>query len=311
MHSDTRLGFGLGLRNTHFSHILATWPAVDWFEAISENFMDSGGRPRAVLRHIAERYPVVLHGVSLSIGSTDPLNWSYLQRLKTLANEVSAPWVSDHLCWSGVLGINSHDLLPLPLNDDVLHHVAARVMQVQSFLERPLVLENPSTYVRFRDSTWAEPDFLRALCQETGCKLLLDVNNVYVSCFNHGSDPWAYLENFPYEHVLQLHLAGHQHCGTHIVDTHDQPVCDAVWQLFRYVWQRTGGVATLLEWDSHLPSFPDLHQELLRAREYIAGEPPAAPCQVLGAAVPLPEALSTPLSFLLPTVMAESELCPG
>lgn len=308
--ADSHLGLGVGLRNVHFAHILQRQPEVDWFEAISENFMDSGGRPRAVLRRIAERYPVVLHGVSMSIGSTDPLDASYLQRLKRLADEIGARWVSDHLCWTGVLGINSHDLLPLPLTGAVLDRLVPRVRQVQDVLERPLVLENPSIYVRFRESTWEEPAFLRALCDATGCRLLLDVNNIYVSCFNAGTDPRAYLDAFPFERVVQMHLAGHQHCGTHIVDTHDQPVCDDVWALFRLAWQRTGGVATLLEWDGDVPPFERLHAEALRARAWIAPEAPHAhdaPAPVHGA--PAREALSTPLDFMVPGVMGDSRWC--
>lgn len=305
--ADHRLGLGVGLRNVHFEHILRERPAVDWFEAISENFMDSGGRPRAVLRRIAERYPVVLHGVSMSIGSTDPLDMTYLRRLKRLADEVGARWVSDHLCWTGVLGRNSHDLLPLPLNEAVLAHVAARVRRVQEVLERPLVLENPSTYLRFRDSTLDEPAFLRALCEATGCRLLLDVNNVYVGCFNAGTDPQDYLDRFPFDRVVQLHLAGHQHCGTHIVDTHDQPVCDAVWALFRTAWRRTGGVATLLEWDGDVPPFEHVHAEALRARRWIAD---AAPMPDTASPVATArDGVSTPLDFMVPAVMHESRLC--
>jgi uncharacterized protein len=304
---DHRLGLGVGLRNTHFEHILRAWPAVDWFEAISENFMDSGGRPRAVLRRIAERYPVVLHGVSMSIGSTDPLDMAYLQRLRRLADEIGARWVSDHLCWTGVLGRNSHDLLPLPLNEAVLAHVAARVRRVQDVLGRPLVLENPSTYLRFRDSTLDEPEFLRALCEATDCRLLLDVNNVHVSCFNAGTDPQDYLDRVPFERVVQLHLAGHQHCGTHIVDTHDQPVCDDVWSLFRTAWRRTGGVATLVEWDGDVPEFERVHAEVLRARHWIedAAPPPDAAAQ----ATPARTGVSTPLDFMVPAVMHDSRLC--
>lgn len=310
---DARLGLGLGLRNVHFEHIVREWPAVDWFEAISENFMDSGGRPRAMLRAIAERYPVVLHGVSMSIGSTDPLDMAYLRKLKRLADETGARWVSDHLCWTGVLGINSHDLLPMPLTDDALAHLVPRIQRVQDVLERPLVLENPSTYVRFRASTWREADFLRALCDATGCRLLLDVNNVYVSAFNAGTDPRDDLERFPFERVVQLHLAGHQHCGTHIVDTHDRPVCDEVWSLFRLAWQRTGGVATLLEWDGDVPAFDVLHAELLRARDWIADEAPRIDASAQRHD-PVPDArahaaLSTPIDFLVPEVMGDSRLC--
>lgn len=304
-----RLGLGVGLRNSHFDHILDAWPAVDWFEAISENFMDSGGRPRWVIDQIAERYPVVLHGVSLSIGSTDPLDRDYLARLRRLADDIGARWISDHLCWTGVLGLNSHDLLPLMLNEVVLTHVVARVREVQDILERPLVLENPSSYVRFRDTTMSEPDFLRALCDETGCRLLLDVNNVYVTCFNAGTDPEAYLDAFPFERVVQLHLAGHQHCGTHIVDTHDQPVCDAVWTLFQRAWNATGGAATLLEWDGDIPAFDRVHAEVLRARAYIDGSAPAETTAAASVPSGSPrEAVSTPLDFVVPDIMGGSRV---
>ena len=304
-----QLGFGVGLRNQHFDHILATRPPVDWFEAISENFMDSGGRPRAVLRRIAEHYPVVLHGVSLSIGSTDPLDRDYLARLRQLADEVSARWVSDHLCWTGMQGINSHDLLPLPLTEATLVHVSARVAEAQEFLGRPLVLENPSTYVRFRQSTLDEPTFLRELSRATGCWLLLDVNNVYVSCFNAGTDPVDYLDQFPFDRVVQLHLAGHQHCGTHIVDTHDRPVSEAVWQLFHLAWQRSAQAATLLEWDGDVPAFERLYAELMRAQQIIDGDgsvdAEAADPQQRDDA----EAVSTPVAFLVPEVMSNSDTC--
>lgn len=267
-----KLGLGVGLRNEHFNHILAERPDVDWFEAISENFMDSGGRPGWVIRQIAEHYPVVLHGVSMSIGSTDPLNDDYLRKLKLLADDVQARWVSDHLCWTGVLSINSHDLLPLPLNQETLDHVIARVHHVQEALNRPLVLENPSTYASFQTSDIAEPEFLRALSDATGCGLLLDVNNVYVSCFNDGTDPLDYLDAIPFDRVVQMHLAGHTNCGDYLLDTHDQPVTRGVWELFRLAWQRTGGASTLLEWDGDVPAFADLHCEVLKAREFMRGE---------------------------------------
>lgn len=307
--AEHRLGFGIGLRNQHFDHVLATRPRVDWFEAISENFMDSGGRPRAVLRRIAEHYPIVLHGVSLSIGGTDPLDRDYLNRLRRLADEVSARWVSDHLCWTGVLGVNSHDLLPLPLNEATLRHVITRVAQAQELLGRPLVLENPSTYVGFRESTLDEPAFLRELSRATGCSLLLDVNNVYVSCFNAGTDPLDYLNQFPFDRVVQLHLAGHQHCGTHIVDTHDRPVSDAVWPLFRLAWQRSGQAATLLEWDGDVPEFERVHAELMRAQQVIDGE---APIDGTAGGAPRPddiEAVSTPVAFMVPEILTHSVEC--
>lgn len=299
-----RLGLGLGLRNCHFDHILNTWPRVDWFEAISENFMDSGGRPREVIRRVAERYPVVLHGVSLSIGSSDPLNMDYLQRLKTLAQEIEPQWISDHLCWTGVMGVNSHDLLPVPLTAATLDHIAARVHQVQEVLDRPLILENPSTYLDFRANTLSEPAFLRELCARTGCGLLLDVNNVFVSCFNTESDPVAYFDSFPWDRVVQMHLAGHTDCGSHLIDTHDQPVRPEVWALFALAWKRSRGASTLLEWDGNIPSFEVCHAELLKAQAYMA-EAWSPPKEAL-VPDPGPLAVSNPVNFLVPDVMAQA-----
>ncbi|WP_309703791.1 MULTISPECIES: DUF692 domain-containing protein [unclassified Sphingomonas] len=263
------LGLGLGLRGQHFEAILAGQPRDLWFEAISENFMDSGGRARATIRAIAERHPLALHGVSLSIGSSDPLDRAYLATLKRLADEVHPVWVSDHLCWTGVAGRNSHDLLPMPLTEESLAHVAARVAVVQDVLERPLILENPSSYVRFDGATLDEPAFLRALADQTGCGLLLDVNNVYVTCFNAGTDPEAYIDAFPCDRVVQMHLAGHQDLGSHLIDTHDRPVRPEVWALFRRAWAWTGGAATLLEWDDRIPDFETCLAEIHKARRYM------------------------------------------
>lgn len=301
-----RLGLGVGLRNEHFNHILEHPPPVDWFEAISENFMDSGGRPGWVIRQIAEHYPVVLHGVSMSIGSTDPLDQTYLRRLKTLADDIQAPWVSDHLCWTGVMSVNSHDLLPLPLNGESLAHVTTRVHQVQDALNRPLILENPSTYVSFQASDMCETDFLRALCEATGCGLLLDVNNVYVSCFNAGADPMTYLDRFPFERVVQMHLAGHTHCGTHLIDTHDKPVTGDVWELFRIAWARTGGASTLLEWDGDVPGFDVLQAEIAKARDFMDGA--AHPLRMPGEANGSAQSVSNPTGFLVPSVRDQSRL---
>lgn len=263
------LGVGVGLRTVHFSHILEHRPDVDWFEIISENFMDSQGRPRYVLEQIAEQYPIVMHGVSLSIGSTDPLDFEYLAKLKRLSQEVRAVWVSDHLCWTGVAGFNTHDLLPIPLNDESLNHVANRVRIVQDFLERPLVLENPSTYVTFAHSTMTEWDYLSRLSNLTGCGLLLDVNNVYVSGRNHDFDPEEYVRSVPHDRVVQFHLAGHTDCGTHCIDTHDGHVRDEVWDLYRVAAGLTEGVSTLLEWDAQIPPFEELHVEALKAKRFV------------------------------------------
>lgn len=262
-------GLGLGLRSKHFNYILENNPPVDWFEVISENFMDSGGRPRQVLRRIAERYPIVMHGVSLSIGSTDALNVEYLKKLKNLAAEIEPLWISDHLCWTGINGLNTHDLLPVPLNEESLKHICRRINEVQDFLERPFVFENPSTYLTFKQSTIAEWDFLRYMTEETGCQLLLDVNNVYVSSFNNDFDPVHYIRQIPHESVVQMHLAGHQHCGDYIIDTHDRHVTHDVWELFTLAWQLTGGAATLLEWDASIPDFEDYHAELLKAKDFM------------------------------------------
>lgn len=263
------LGLGVGLRSSHFGYLLREQPAVDWLEVLSENYLDSQGRPRAVVRALAEHYPLVLHGVSLSIGSTDPLNFGYLEKLRALAAETEARWVSDHLCWTGVMGRNSHDLLPLPLTETCLAHVAARVHAVQEFLGRPIVLENPSSYITFAQSTLGEAEFLATLSQQTGCGLLLDLNNVLVSCINHGWDPVEYLDTIPADRVVQMHLAGHTKLATHLLDTHDGPVIDPVWQLFAYATQKTGAVSTLLEWDAKIPEFPVVHAEVLRAKAMI------------------------------------------
>ncbi|HEX2746988.1 MAG TPA: DUF692 domain-containing protein [Verrucomicrobiales bacterium] len=264
------LGLGVGLRTVHYQHILAENPEVDWFEVITENYMDSRGRPRHVLNQIAERYPVVMHGVSLSIGSTDPLDFEYLGKMKALARDVKPGWISDHVCWTGVAGVNTHDLLPLPLTEASLRHVIERVRQVQDFLERPFVLENPSSYVGFKDSTMPEWEFISRLAEEADCGLLLDVNNVYVSSVNHDFDPYEFIRALPAERIVQMHLAGHTNLGTHIIDTHDGHVIDPVWELYRLAHLRTGGVSTLLEWDAKIPPFEVVHAEVLKAKQYMS-----------------------------------------
>jgi uncharacterized protein (UPF0276 family) len=268
------LGLGVGLRNQHFSYLMQNDPQVDWFEIISENFMDNFGYARRVLERIASIRPVVMHGVSMSIGGTDSLDWNYLNSLKTLADFVKPKWISDHLCWTGVAHVNTHDLLPIPLTEESLLHVIGRVRQVQEFLERPLVLENPSTYLQFKESTFPEWDFLSELVKETGCGLLLDVNNVYVSGFNHGFDPEHYIRNLPHSSIVQIHLAGPADCGQYLVDTHDQPVPTPVWHLYKLAQELTGGVSTLLEWDANIPDFPDLVAELNKAGPALNGAIP-------------------------------------
>lgn len=269
------LGVGIGLRTLHFGHILTQWPKVDWFEVLSENFMDSGGRPLRVLDQVAERYPVVLHGVSLGIGNTDPLNRDYLRKLKDLAGRTHAHWVSDHLCWTGILGRNTHDLLPMPYTEEALKHTTERARAVSDILERPLVLENPSSYVEFTDSSMPEWEFLARLAEDADCGLLLDVNNVYVSSFNHRFEPRVYIDAIPADRVVQYHLAGHTNKGTHILDTHSDHAVPEVWELYRRAWARTGGTATLYEWDEDVPEFEVVHAEALKAREFQTAAPPS------------------------------------
>lgn len=271
------LGFGVGLRSAHLAQVLREAPAIDWFEVISENYLDSHGWRRHALQQLAGRYPLVMHGVSLSIGSTDPLDFAYLDSLKQLARDIDARWISDHLCWTGVAGQTTHDLLPLPLNDATLAHVVARIRTVQDMLERPLVLENPSSYARFQADTLPEWEFIARMADESGCGLLLDVNNVQVSSVNHGFDPVRYIDALPAHRVVQIHLAGHRDCGDHLLDTHDAPVCDAVWRLYRHAIGRCGPVSTLLEWDAQIPELDVLHAEVLKARSWLdrtdGGEP--------------------------------------
>ena len=265
------LGFGLGLRKEHFADLLAAPPAgVDWFEAITENFMVAGGKPLAVLEHVRRDFPLVLHGVSLSIGAVDPLSVDYLDRLAALVDRFQPAWVSDHLCWTGVDGVNLHDLLPLPYTQECLAHVAARVRQVQDRLGRRLVLENPSTYLTAAYNEMTEWEFLGALAEQADCLLLLDVNNVYVSACNHGFDPQRYLNAIAPGRVVQLHIAGHSDVGGFKIDTHDAPVCEAVWALYAQAARRFPGAATLLERDAAIPPLPELIGELNQARALAA-----------------------------------------
>jgi uncharacterized protein (UPF0276 family) len=262
------LGLGVGLRTAHFAHILANRPELGFFEVLTENFLDTGGRPLFILDRIAEHYPTVMHGVSLSIGSTDALDFAYLAKVKALAARIGARWVSDHLCWTGVLGRNTHDLLPLPYTERSLRHVVARVRAVQEFLERPLVLENPSTYLEFTPSAMPEWEFVARMAEDADCGLLLDVNNVYVSAFNHRYDAAAYIDAIPGDRVCQIHLAGHTHKGTHILDTHSDHVVDPVWALYGHTVRHVGLRATLLEWDADIPAFEVVHREVEKARAW-------------------------------------------
>ncbi|QAX82468.1 hypothetical protein C2E19_00815 [Pseudomonas sp. DTU12.3] len=261
------LGYGLGLRSAYYQQILEQSPHVDWFEVVSENFMVQGGKALYYLDAIAERYPLVMHGVSLSIGGPHALDPDYLKQLKQLADRVKPAWISDHLCWSRGNAHQLHDLLPLPYTAESLVYIAGRVAQVQDVLQRPLVLENVSSYVRAASDDFTEWEFLAALSRESGCELLLDVNNVYVSSRNHGFDPWAFIEHLPVDKVRQLHLAGHSDYGDYVIDTHDHPVSDPVWALYQRTLEHFGPVATLLERDDHFPPFEELLDELHTARE--------------------------------------------
>lgn len=270
-------------------------PEVDWFEIISENFMDNYGYARHVLERIARVRPIVMHGVSMSVGSTDALDWQYLKSLKALADFIKPAWVSDHLCWTGVAGVNTHDLLPMPLTEESLRHVINRVRQIQDFLERPLVLENPSTYLEFKDSTISEWEYLSELTRETNCGLLLDVNNVYVSSYNHGFNAEQYIRGLPPASIVQIHLAGPSDCGQYLVDTHDQPVPTPVWHLYKLAQELTGGVSTLLEWDANIPEFPLLVAELHKAKDVLSGTIHDSPVHKSGAA----PVVSNPVDFQL------------
>jgi uncharacterized protein (UPF0276 family) len=262
------LGTGLGLRGCHVRQVLAERPPVGFFELLSENYMGTLGRPLATAEAVADAYPVVLHGVSLSIGSADPLDRAYLRELRDLAERTRARWVSDHLCWTGVDGRSTHDLLPLPYDEATLAWVGDRVRAVADFLGRPVVLENPSSYFVAASSPMSEPEFLARLCEDADCALLLDVNNVYVSSRNHGLDPQAYLDAIPVDRVVQVHLAGHSDLGTHLLDTHSDFVSEAVWDLYARFLARAGAVSTLLEWDADIPAFEVLWAEARKADAY-------------------------------------------
>lgn len=261
------LGFGLGVRPAHYEALLGERKGcVSWLEALTENYLLPGGRPLHYLERLRAEYPIVLHGVSLSIGGTDPLNETYLREVKALADRIEPAWVSDHLCWTGMDGVNLHDLMPLPFTETALEHVVSRIAAVQDRLGRRLVLENVSSYVSFTSSDMTEWEFLREIAERADCHLLLDVNNVYVSSVNHGFDPMSYLRGIPVERVRQFHLAGHRDMGDYLIDTHDEPVCEAVWQLFHAAVERFGPVSTMLERDDNIPELDVLLTELDRAR---------------------------------------------
>ena len=259
-------GFGLGLRTTHYQDFLERHQPVDWLEIISENYFGAGGKPLRLLDQIRANYPMVMHGVSLSIGSADGLDNNYLRELKKLAARVEPLWVSDHLCWTGLQGKNSHDLLPLPYTEEALRLVVRHIRQAQDYLGRRLIIENVSSYLTYRFDEMSEWQFLRRVCEDADCLLLLDVNNIYVSSFNHGFDPLEYLHHLPPERIQQIHLAGHSDNGDHIIDTHDHPVAEPVWQLYDAACRHAGNVATMIERDDNIPAISELLAEVGRAR---------------------------------------------
>ena len=265
------LGFGLGLRTEHYNQILESKPKVDWFEALSENYMIPGGKPLDYLTKIRAEYPVVMHGVSLSIGSTVAIDVDYLRDLKKLADRIEPAWISDHLCWTGVHGQNIHDLLPLPYTEEAAKHVAERVKVVQDYLGRQILLENVSSYASYIDSSMTEWEFISQIAESADCLLLLDVNNIYVSSFNHNFDAKTFIDSVPKNRVQQIHLAGHQNNGDYIIDTHDAPVIDPVWDLYAYAIKRFGAVSTMIERDDNMPELQELVQELQIARDIFAG----------------------------------------
>jgi uncharacterized protein (UPF0276 family) len=260
------LGFGVGLRRPHYAHVIESHPPIDWFEIISENFMVAGGRPLEVLDAVCDRYLVVMHGVSMSIGSTDALDRKYLCELRALARRCRPAWISDHLCWTGVGGRNLHDLLPLPYTAEVVRHVAGRIRRVQDALERRIAIENVSSYLTFRDSTMTEWQFLSEVAERADCAILLDINNIFVSAFNHRFSATEYIDSVPHERVVQYHLAGHSDHGAYLLDTHDHPVRDEVWALYRRAVARFGKVSALVEWDDNIPEFHVLADAAAHAR---------------------------------------------
>lgn len=286
------LGIGIGLRIPHYKDIFQQKPNIDWFEIISENYMVDGGKPLDNLRRILERYPVVQHGVSLAIGSPDPLDFTYLKKLKDLTKITKTPWVSDHLCWGRLPGAHYHDLLPLPYTQSVIDYVAERARIVQDYLELPFALENLSSYVAFTQDQMTEWEFYSAVVEKADIFMMLDVNNIYVSSRNHGFDPMDYVNYIPMERVIQIHLAGHTDHGGYVLDTHDNYVRDEVWELYSKVYPMTGGVSTLLEWDDNFMTFQQTWDEALKAKQFQQGFVAAQQATVVPvrAAVPLQEA---------------------
>lgn len=261
------LGFGLGLRPEHYETILSEKPPVDWFEILTENYLVPGGKPHYFLEKIREYYPLVMHGVSMSIGSVDPLDKDYLQQVKSLADRIKPRWISDHLCWTGMQGKNMHDLLPLPYTEEAINHVVSRIQQVQDFLGQQILIENVSSYLTYQQSELTEWEFVREISERADCLILLDVNNIYVSAINHEFNPLDYIFAMPKDRVYQLHLAGHSDKGNYIIDTHDHDIVDPVWDLYKETLRHCGSVSTMIERDDNIPPLENLLHELNHARQ--------------------------------------------
>ena len=261
------LGMGLGLRTEHYQYILEHSPPVEWFEILTENYLFDGGNPLYYLDKVRENYPLVMHGVSLSIGSSEPLNYNYLKKVRQLADRIQPKWISDHLCWTGVHQRNIHDLLPLPYTEKTIEHIVDRIKRVQDFYKQQILLENVSSYITYKESEMTEWEFLTQIAHRADCLILLDLNNIYVSAYNHGFDPETYLRAIPVDRVQQFHLAGHQNCDDYIIDTHDHPVITEVWELYAKAIKRFGDIATMIERDDHIPPFEELWQELDYAKK--------------------------------------------
>jgi len=261
------LGFGLGLRKEHYQEIIDSQPQVDWFEILTENYLVPGGKPLYYLDKIRQDYAMVMHGVSLSIGNSDALNFTYLKQVKELASRIDARWISDHLCWTGMGGSNAHDLLPLPYTEEALKHVVERIIQVQDFLQQPILMENASSYISYKQSEMLEWEFLNAVAEQADCLLLLDINNIFVSAVNHQFDPYAYIDAIPKNKVQQFHLAGHTDFGDYIIDTHDHDIRTEVWDLYEHAVKRFGSVSCMIERDDNIPPLQDLLNELDKARQ--------------------------------------------
>lgn len=261
------LGFGLGLRTDHYDAILKEQPNVDWFEVLTENYLVPGGKPLHYLDRIRERYPLVMHGVSLSIGSQDPLDWDYLKQVKQLITRINPVWISDHLCWTGAHRINIHDLLPLPYTEEAIKHVVSRIQTVQDYLGQQILIENVSSYITYEQSEMTEWDFITEIANRADCLILFDVNNIYVSAYNHEFNPHDYINAIPKERVCQIHLAGHSNEGDYIIDTHDAAIIDPVWELYRDTIKRFGPVSTMIERDDNIPDLAELLAELDQARQ--------------------------------------------